>query len=536
MITLTKPFHLAVTLCSFLLILGACSTSQKEVTKTSSTPKKEIKQYEPNWESLANYEIPEWYSDSKLGIFIHWGPYAVPAFKSEWYPRLMYMDTANFTATYRPLGKPGPHSVYTHHKAKYGDQNKFGYKDFIPMFKAEKFDASEWIDLFKRAGAKYVVPVAEHHDGFAMYNSKFTRWNATKMGPKRDILGELYKEGRKAGLTMGASTHFAFNWSYYNKKDHFDTIDPQYSDLYSKKGKDLYEPVSKEFQELWWNRTTDIIDNYQPDILWFDFYWDSENYKDYHPKMASYFYNSGLKRGKDLVLQNKNLHYKSFPEGTIVYDLERGKMAGIYPRTWQTDTSVGKNSWCHTEGWKSKEPGSLVDDLVDIVSKNGTMLLNIGPKADGSIPQDQQDILLAIGGWLDINGAAIYGTRCWKIFGEGPTESEDGYMSEKKKQDDFQPEDFRFTTKDGKLYAIAMDWSPDGKGIIKSLAKGSKHCEWDVKNVRMLGSAEKLTWSQDDKGLSVSFPKERPCDFAYVFEIDFGKNGVEATKNYLTMK
>ncbi len=535
MTNLLKTTWIGFLIIVLIFTFGACSDSNTETTTEAKAVSVNTKKYDPNWESLSEYKIPDWYSDAKFGIFIHWGAYAVPAFSSEWYPRHMYMDTETFSADLKPQGK-GPHKVYTHHKEKWGDQKKFGYKDFIPMFKAEKFDASNWISLLKKSGAKYVVPVADHHDGFAMYASNTTRWNAKDMGPKRDILGELFKEGRKQGLIMGASTHYAFNWSFYNKKDHFDTVDPEYADLYSKKGKDVKEPVSEEFKKQWWNRTVDLIDSYDPDILWFDFYWDSEEFKEYHPKMAAYFYNKGLDRGKDVVLQDKNHKYQSFPEGTIVYDLERGKMAGINNLTWQTDTSIGKNSWCHTEGWQSKDANTLVDDLVDIVSKNGTMLLNIGPKADGTIPQDQKDILLAIGNWLDVNGEAIYGTRCWKTFGEGPTESEGGYFSEKKKQDSFVAEDYRFTTKNGKLYAIAMDWPEDGKSNISVLSKKSEYCKWDIKNVQMLGSKEKIEWKQDDTGLHITFPKDKPSDFAHVFELDFGKDGKEATKNYISLK
>ncbi len=517
-----------------LLVAFSCDTSKFGGKAMDNPQKPLIKQYEPTWESLAQYKIPEWYSDAKFGIFIHWGVYAVPAYASEWYPRLMYMDTATFSATLN-LHAKGPNDVYLHHKKKYGDQKSFGYKDFVPMFKAEKFDAKEWISLFKKSGAKYLVPVADHHDGFAMYASNTTRWNAADMGPKRDVLGELFKEGRKEGMIMGASTHYAFNWSFYNKKDHFDTVDPEYADLYSKKGKNLKEPVSEEFKKQWWSRTKDLIDSYDPDILWFDFYWDSEEFKEYHPKTAAYFYNKGLERGMDVVIQDKNHKYQSFPEGTIVYDLERGKMAGIKKLPWQTDTSIGKNSWCHTEGWQSKEPNSLVDDLIDIVSKNGTMLLNVGPKADGTIPSDQADILLEIGNWLDVNGVAIFGSRCWKTFGEGPTVTEEGYMSEKKKQDAFLAEDIRFTTNNQKLYAIAMDWPENGEINIKSLMKGSEYCKWDVKSVKMLGSDDKLKWDHSAKGLNVKFPSAKPCKYAFVLEIDFGNDAAEATKNNIAM-
>jgi len=512
--------------------MSACKTSDSNGGDAASS--NELVKYEENWESLSNYEIPEWFSDAKLGIFIHWGAYAVPAFGSEWYPRQMYMDTATFSAVNEHLAD-GPNSTYLHHKEKWGDQKNFGYKDFIPMFKGENFDATEWLRIFKDAGAKYVIPVAEHHDGFAMYDSKHTRWNSVDMGPKRDVVGELFAAGRKEGMKMGVSSHFAFNWGFFNKKEHFDTMDPEYADLYSKKGKEILEPPSQEFKELWWARTTDLIDNYQPDALWLDFFLDQPAFKEYHPKLAAYYYNKGIEWGKDVAIQDKNHLYESFPEGTIIYDLERGKMSGINKLPWQTDTSLGKNSWCHVENWESKSSNTLVDDLIDIASKNGCMLLNVGPKADGTIPENQKVVLADIGKWLRINGEAIYDTRCWKTFGEGPTESIAGYMSEKKKQDKFQAEDIRFTTKEGKLYAIALDWNESLKTVVKSLAKGSEYGNYDIKSVRLLGHEGELEWEQSSDGLVISLPKEKPCEFAYSFEIDFGENGKEATKNFLTM-
>ncbi len=493
-------------LISVFLIAGCVKTSKLE---------RKAPQYEPNWESLKQYEIPTWFNDAKFGIFIHWGPYAVPAYGSEWYPRLMYMDTATFSAQLK-LGAEGPNPVYTYHKTKWGDQKEFGYKDFIPMFQAEQFNAEAWIDLFKRAGARYVVPVAEHHDGFAMYDSKFTRWNAKIMGPHRDILGELFEAGRKQGLKMGASSHFAFNWAYYNKKNHFDTVDPEYADLYSKKGPQLDEPVSEEFKQLWWNRTTDIIDQYQPDILWFDFFWDQPAFAEYHPKLAAYYYNKGLEWNKEVVLQDKNFKHDYFPEGTFVHDLERGKMAGIKKMPWQTDTSVGKNSWGYVTNWLSKDANSIIDDLIDIVSKNGCMLLNIGPMADGTIPQDQQDILLEIGEWLDINGEAIYDTRCYTVYGEGPTEVSEGYMSEHNKDRSFTAADIRFTTKEGKLFALLFEWPESAAITIRTLDSDTE----PLQSIQMLGSPEALQWSQDTAGLHIVLPKKKPCDHAWVFEMN----------------
>jgi len=478
------------------------------------TEKKEIVKYEANWESIKkNYKDPEWFNQKKFGIFIHWGAYSVPAFGSEWYPRNMYMDSAQFTAELKHQ-KTGPSIVNEHHVKKYGNLKDFGYKDFIPMFKGENFNAAEWIDLFKKAGAMYVVPVADHHDGFAMYKSNTTRWNAAEMGPKRDILGELMKEGRAKGMIMGASSHYAFNWSFFNKKDHFDTTDPEYADLYSAKGKDLNEPVSEEFKELWWARTKDLIDNYQPDILWFDFMLDTPEWRDYRPKLAAYYYNKGLEWGKEVVLQDKNFYEQAFPEGTVIYDLERGKLPGIRKLPWQTDTSIGKNSWSHVTNWKSRTANSLVDDLIDIVSKNGNLLLNVGPKADGTIPEDQKEILLQIGAWLDMNGEAIYDTKYWEVFGEGPTEVGTGYHSEGGNKE-FTGQDIRFTTKGNKVYAIMMAWPKNDSVLIKSV-KSSAH---KVTNVKMLGSDATLKWSQDNNGLSVEMPTEKPGDYAFVLEL-----------------
>ncbi len=499
-------------LISGAFLLGAC--------KGSTQKKEEVKKvYEPNWASIKkNYKDPEWFNKQKFGIFIHWGAYAVPAYGSEWYPRHMYMDTANFSAQLHP-GKKGPTKEFVHHQKTYGDQKDFGYKDFIPMFKAEKFNAAEWISIFKEAGAKYVVPVADHHDGFAMYDSKTTRWNSVKMGPKRDVLGELIQEGRAKGLIMGASSHFAFNWSFYNKKDHFDTTNPEYADLYSSKGKDLKEAPSEAFKARWWARTKDLIDNYQPDILWFDFMLDTPDFKEYRPKLAAYYYNKGIEWGKEVVLQDKNFDHDAFPEGTVVYDLERGKLPGIRKLPWQTDTSIGKNSWCHVSNWESKTTNQLVDDLVDIVSKNGNLLLNVGPKADGTIPEDQKKILLEMGTWFKANGEAIYDTHYWKTFGEGPTEVNKGHHSEGNNKG-FTGQDIRFTQKGNKLYAILMEWPETNAVTIHSLATNNELAKGlHIKAVKMLATDTNVEWKQTKEGLEVALPKEKVGDYAFTLEI-----------------
>lgn len=502
---------------AFCFVVLSCA-DEKSKKKEVVQAKKSV--YEANWESIkTNYKDPEWFNQKKFGIFIHWGAYSVPAYGSEWYPRQMYMDTANFNAQLN-TGKMGPSKEYLHHKKNWGDQKQFGYKDFIPMFKGENFNADEWIDIFKNAGAKYVIPVADHHDGFAMYKSNTTRWNAFAMGPKRDVLGELFKSGRSKGMIMGASSHFAFNWSFYNKKDHFDTTDPEYADLYSSKGKDLTEPVSEAFKKRWWDRTVDLIDNYQPDILWFDFYLDIPDYADQRPKIAAYYYNKGIEWGKEVVLQDKNFSHEAFPEGTVIYDLERGKLPGIRKLPWQTDTSIGKNSWSYVTNWKSKTTNQIVDDLVDIVSKNGNLLLNVGPKSDGTIPDDQKLILSQIGGWLKVNGEAIYDTKYWKTFGEGPTEVKKGHHSEGNNQD-LSSKDIRFTSKGNKLYVIILDWPKDGIVNITTLAKGAEYAkDINISDVSVLGSTEKIKWSQTNEGLIVTMPNKKPCDFAYVIALN----------------
>ncbi|MBB3696698.1 alpha-L-fucosidase [Flammeovirga yaeyamensis] len=501
-----------------LIIIAAFFIVGCSVQRDNKQSNKEV--FTADWESLQQYEVPTWFQDAKLGIFIHWGAYSVPAYGSEWYPRLMYMDSVEWT----PDGeaqKIGATAINKYHESHFGTLDKFGYKDFIPMFKGENFDAQEWVQLFQDAGAKYIVPVAEHHDGFAMYKSKHTRWNSVDMGPQKDILGELTAEARKQDIKIGASSHYAFNWNYFTYKKGFDTMDPEYSDLYSKPH-DHYAPASQEFLSHWWDRTVDIIDAYQPDILWFDFYIDREEFMPYHPKLAAYYYNKGIEWKKDVVLQTKNFKKVTFPEGTHVLDIERGKMSDINPKVWQTDTSIGKNSWGYVSNWETKDANTIIDDLVDIVSKNGCLLLNVGPKADGTIPDDQKAILLEIGQWLKVNGEAIYGSRPWKIYGDGPTQVATGHHTEGKNKD-LTADDFRFTTKNGKLYAISMDWARNGKVKIPHLQKGSEYLTASIKDIKLLGVEEDLKWSQNEDYLEVMLPSEKPCEHAFVFEIAFDK-------------
>ena len=452
--------------------------------------------YEPTWESLKQYEVPQWFQNDKLGIFIHWGLYAVPAFGNEWYPRSTYIKGS---------------AEYEHHRKTWGDHRNFGYKDFVPLFRAERWDPEAWVDLFKRAGAKYVVPVAEHHDGFPMYDCSFTNWNAARKGPCRDTVAELSAATRKAGLKFGVSSHRGFNWHYYTFSEEFDTGDSANSKLYGAPHP-AEAPVSYDFVLDWYARTKELVDKFCPDVLWFDFGWHRDEFGPWRPRLAAYYYNHALEHGYEPVLQYKD----KFPEGVAVLDIERGKLDKIGKHYWQTDTSVSYKSWGYIEGDEFRTTASIVHDLVDIVSKNGNLLLNIGPKADGTIPQEAADLLVGLGKWLETNGEAIYGTRPWKVFGEGETGVPSSFQE--KEQKAYTAQDVRFTTKGKALYAVCLGW-PGDEVLIKSLGSGSSVKADSIAGIAMLGSDQPLAWSQNEEGLRISTPSVRPCEHACAFKI-----------------
>lgn len=459
--------------------------------------------FNPAWESLERAQVPEWYLDAKFGIFIHWGVYSVPAFGSEWYPRQMYKkDTAE----------------YKRHVATYGPQSKFGYKDFIPRFTADNFDAKHWAGLFRKAGARYVVPVAEHHDGFPMYDCSFTDWSAAKVGPKRDIVGELAAAVRGEGLHFGASTHRAEHWWFFDQGMLFDSDvkDPGNLGLYGPaRSQELAEkqnePPDKAFLDDWLARTAEIVDKYRPELLWFDWWIEQPAFQPYLQKFAAFYYNRGAEWGSGAAI---NYKLETFPQRAAVLDLERGQLASIRPLFWQTDTAISKNSWGYVQPQDYKTVDSIVDDLVDIVSKNGCLLLNIGPRPDGTIPEEEENILLEVGRWLEVNGESIYGTRPWRVFGEGPTRVSEGMFTDTKRAA-FTGEDIRFTVKGGTLYAIVLAWPENRKLVVRSLAKGAAV----VGSVSLLGYNGRLEGKQTTRGLEVRLPDEKPCDHAFVLKI-----------------
>ena len=425
--------------------------------------------YEATWKSLEqNYRIPQWFKDAKFGIFIHWGVYSVPAAGSEWYPKHMYNGLAKT------------------HRDKWGSQSKFGYKDFIPLFKAEKFDANAWAELFRKAGARYVIPTAEHHDGFAMYDSKLTRWNAKQMGPKRDVIGELAEAVRGKDMKFGVSNHRVENWDFmYPEQMHKDSTDlflPEYADLYgppqqptsqSGMGPDKNEghhPQSDAFLNEWQLRTMEIIDKYQPDLLYFD---NGINYRSLDPwklRIARYYYNSAHQWKKEVSIQSKSQAYLA---GSIL-DFERESRAprAPYGRYWQVDDPIG-HKFGYVEGLKLQSADGIIRNLVDNVACGGNLCLNVSPKSDGTIPEDQQQILLAIGKWLEKNGEGIYGTQPYKTAIEN---------------------NIRLTQKGNVVYAFVLKW--DGKPFTIHCIDGSK-----VKSITSLDGGKKVKFTNLTDGI-----------------------------------
>lgn len=472
--------------------------------------------FRPDWESLLKYEVPEWYKDAKFGIFIHWGVYSVPAFGSEWYPRMMYVPGAE---------------EYKHHLATYGPQDKFGYKDFIPMFKAEHFDPVAWAVLFQKAGAKYVVPVAEHHDGFAMYDSGLSDWTAAKMGPHRDIVGELAKAVRAEGLQFGVSSHRVEHNFFLGpgRSIPSDVNDPQYAAFYgpahawliNRGGTPLdndFTYVSSAWADDWLARAAELVEKYHPDIVYFDWWIGQASIRPNLTRFAAFYYNNSSRYGDQVGVIN----YKDFAmqEHSAVLDIERGQLGDIRPHYWQTDTSVSNRSWGYIKDDTLKSPEFIVHQLIDIVSKNGNLLLNIGPRSDGTLPEPVQQVLLDVGAWLNINGEAIYGTRPWRTYGEGPTKVAAGSFHDSE-TGNYTPEDFRFTTKGDVLYAIGLGWPGNGEAVIRSLALETGTAP--VKTVALLGSDAKVQFEQRADGLHVQLPAQRPAKYAYALRVAFNR-------------
>ena len=493
--------------------------------------------FHASWDSLAQYRAPDWFRDAKFGIFLHWGVYSVPAFANEWYSRNMYV--------------PG-NAAYQHHVATYGPQTKFGYKDFIPMFRAEHFDPNAWVDLFARAGAHYLVPVAEHCDGFAMYASDMTPWNAAAMGPHRDVVGELAIAARARGLRFGVSSHTAEHWWWYGEGRSFpsDVRDetPLTAQLYGPAapmnrpdadGKvddskepdpshlERWQPPDQAWLDNWLARSTELVDKYHPDFFYFDWWIGQPAYKPDLQQFAAYYYDRSAEHHQQPVLTYKQ---ESMPANAATLDIERGKLDTLRLLPWQTDTSISIHSWGYVEHDEYRSAKSLIHQLLDTVAKNGNLLLNVGPKADGTIPDEARTVLLQMGDWLKPNGEAIFGSRPFTVFGEGPTKAPKNSTEKNSDIQTYTAEDIRFTTsKDGKvLYAIALGWPTSGKLLIHTLYRGNPYLGAPICSVDLIGSSATLTFSQLPDALHLTLPATPPNDIAYVFRIHSDPRGCSA--------
>ena len=505
--------------------------------------------FQPSWDSLKQYQVPEWFRDAKFGIWAHWGPQCQPE-RGDWYAREMYGEGS---------------ARYQFHVAHYGHPSVFGFKDVIHEWKAEHWDPDKLLALYKRAGAEYFFALASHHDNFDNFDSKFQPWNAVNMGPQQDLIGGWAKAARKQGMRFGVSVHASHAWTWYEPAQGADKNGPlagvPYDGKLTKadgKGKwwegydpqDLYAqnhipapgferlgsmskrwewgngttPPDQAYCEKFYNRTIDLIDRYHPDLIYFD---DTAlplwPVSDAGLKIAAHFYNRNQQwHGDDGVMFNKILDADQ--RRCMAWDIERGSANEIQPQPWQTDTCIG--SWHYDQrildrhGYKSTR--TVVHTLIDVVSKNGNLLLSVPLKGDGTPDADEIAIVEGIASWMQVNGEAIHGTRPWKVFGEGPQMAVarpmtgPGFNEGKGKA--FTAEDVRFTTKGAVLYAAVMG-PPAGAVRIKSLGTDARLLEHPIAAITLLGSTEKLTWSQNPDALVIDAPQHSPSDVAIVFRI-----------------
>ena len=472
--------------------------------------------FRPDWATLVKYQPPQWYQDAKFGIFIHWGVYSVPAAQSEWYPREMY--------------HPGEvaYKNFREHYASTDPAQKDakGYKDLIPLFRAEHFDAEAWAKLFKDAGAQYVVPVAEHHDGFSMDDSGLSDLTVVKMGPKRDTLGELAKAVRGEGLHFGLSSHRVEHNFFYDggRAIRSDVNDPKNAGLYGPAHEFIsgdggltndWTYVSDAWARDWLARDTELVEKYKPEIVYFDWWIGQPLMRRAVAEFAAFYYNYAAAHGTTAVINFKDF---AINHKAGVLDFERGQQDHIVSDHWQTDTSISDASWGYIEHDTFKTPAFLVDQLVDIVSKNGNLLLNFGPRSDGTIPDEVRATLLEMGAWLKVNGEAIYATTPWKTFGEGPTQVQAGSFHDTDTKP-YTAEDFRFTAKGSTVYAIGMACPKDGKATIRSLGWAHEGSALSIATIELLGSRGKVTWTQGANALDVTLPSDAACKYAYALKV-----------------
>jgi alpha-L-fucosidase len=494
-----------------------------------SLPTLHAQKFTSDIETFKQYKYPDWFRDAKFGIWSHWGPQAVPR-QGDWYARKMYESDAYNRQTNTPTGKPS--REYLYHIEHYGHPSEFGYKDIIPLWKAERWDPEALMKLYKRVGARYFVSMATHHDNFFLWNSKIHRWNSVQMGPKKDVVGLWQKAAKKEGLRFGISEHLAASYTWFQPSHRadptgpkagvpYDGANPEFQDLYHPKTADndfAWLTKDPKNHQNWLKCITEVIDMYQPDLV----YSDSElPFGEVGRTMVSHLYNQDLKKNNG-KLEAVYTCKHSVSQGRWVMDIERGAMDSISKDPWQTDTSIG--DWYYRTGQKYMTGTEVIQMLVDIVSKNGNLLLNVVQTPEGDLEQDVLTILEEIAVWMENNSEAIYGTRPWKIYGEGPgiKNQEKGRFGGVKDVRPYESADIRFTTKGETLYVFCMK-NPAGDIQVTSLGKDSKVCGKTIASVKMLGSKEKLKWNQQAEALVIQKPAKLPDWQVVTLQVEFKK-------------
>ncbi len=460
-------------------------------------------------DSLKGNRYPEWFTDGKLGIWAHWGPQAVPM-EGDWYARQMYEEGSK---------------DYSDHLARFGHPSQRGYKDLIPLWKAERWDPERLMALYRKAGARYFVSMGAHHDNFDLWNSTYHRWNAVKMGPHRDVVGEWAKAARRQGLRFGVSEHLGASWTWFQPSRGadksgplagvpYDGNDPLYEDLYHPKalpGDDGWYTTDPRWRREWYRRVKDLIDGYKPDLLYTD---GPLPFGPVGESLVAHLYNATMRGG----VQQAVYACKQPSEGRWAQDVERGVLGGIQPFPWQTDTSIG--DWYYNKGWKVRGADWVIQTLVDVVSKNGNLLINVVQRPDGALDPEAERVLADMADWMATNGEAIYGTKPWLVYGEGPTRAKGGAFKE---DFGFTAQDVRYVQKGaGTVYATLMGRPAARTVTLVSLGKHAGD-EATVTHVSVLGVRGRAVWSQDANGLHVTLPQGAGSDLATVIKVK-GRN------------
>ncbi len=467
-------------------------------------------------DSLTNYSCPEWFRAAKFGIWAHWGPQAVPM-EGDWYARKMYEQ-----------GSPD----YEDHLKRYGHPSTNGWKDVIPLWHAEKWDPEKLMALYKKAGAHYFVSMGSHHDDFFLWNSPLHKWNAVNYGPHRDVVGEWQKAAKAQGLPFGVSEHLGASFTWFqdaHKADRtgplagvpYDGADSNNWDLYhfpAEPGDTGWYSKNPRWQQQWFAEIKQLVDDYHPDLLYSDGPVPFGN--EVGLSQIANLYNSNLQYHDGHLTAVYNCKQPS--GGRWVQDYERGVNGGINPHPWQTDTSIG--DWFYNRHWKYQPLSWTVHMLVDIVSKNGNLLLNVVLRPDGSLDPEVDTMLHQLADWTAVNGEAIFGTRPWLVYGEGPTQVKGGAFKENYQ---YTAKDIRFTTRGKTLYAIALGWPENGTLVIKSLAATGDVNVNQIKRVELLGYRGKLKFTQTAEGLLVELPDKKLSDLTCSLRIT-GSNLVAA--------